>query len=222
MSLYFSVLFFSFLFPFALSFDKKVAFYKSWKYLFPAISIVALLFIVWDFVFTHYGFWGFTDKYLNGIFLFNLPLEEVLFFIIIPYCCLLIYEVVKSYLPNLKFKQVTKYFSMFTVVSGVFLSLFFADNSYTFSACILSVLLTIFSFRYQLNFPFFVLSFIISIIPFIVVNGILTGIVTPEPIVWYSESEIIGLRIFTIPLEDFYYSYSLLLSVAILYERFKR
>ena len=222
MSLYFSVLFFSFLFPFALSFDKKVAFYKSWKYLFSAISIVALLFIVWDFVFTHYGFWGFTDKYLNGIFLFNLPLEEVLFFIIIPYCCIFIYEVVKSYLPNLKFKLITKYFSLFTVVSGVFLSLFFADNSYTFSACILSVLLTIFSFRYQPNFPFFVLSFIISIIPFIVVNGILTGIVTPEPIVWYSESEIIGLRVFTIPLEDFYYSYSLLLSVAILYERFKR
>ena len=221
MSLYFSVLFFSFLFPFALSFDKKVAFYKSWKYLFSAISVVAIVFIVWDFFFTHYGFWGFTDKYLNGIFLFNLPLEEILFFIVIPYCCLFIYEVVKSYFPNLKFKQVTKYFSLFIVVSGVCLSLLFPDNSYTFSACLLSVLLTIFSFRYQPNFPFFVLSFIISIIPFIIVNGILTGIVTPEPIVWYNESEIIGLRISTIPLEDFYYSYSLLLSVAILYERFK-
>ena len=79
MSLYFSVLFFSFLFPFALSFDKKVAFYKSWKYLFSAISIVALLFIVWDFVFTHYGFWGFTDKYPKWNFSFNLPLEEVCF-----------------------------------------------------------------------------------------------------------------------------------------------
>ena len=222
MSLYFSILFFSFLFPFALSFDKKVSFYKYWKYLFPSIGIVATVFVVWDFIFTHYAFWGFTDKYLNGFFLFNLPIEEVLFFIIIPYCCLFIYEVVKSYFPNLKFKQVTKYFSLFVVVSGVCLSLFFADNSYTFSACLLSVLLTVFSFRYQPNFPFFMLSFIISIIPFIIVNGILTGIVTPEPIVWYSESEIIGLRIFTIPLEDFYYSYSLLLSVAILYERFKR
>ena len=222
MSLYFLILFFSFLFPFALSFDKKVAFYKSWRYLFPSIGVVAFVFIVWDFIFTHYGFWGFNDKYLNGIFLFNLPLEEILFFIIIPYCCLFIYEVVKSYFPNLKLKQTTKFFSLFAVVSGVFLSLFFADNSYTISACILTVLLTIFSFRYQPNFSFFVISFIISIIPFVVVNGILTGVATPEPIVWYSESEIIGLRLFTIPLEDFYYSYSLLLSVAIFYERFKR
>ena len=222
MSLYFSVLFFSFLFPFALSFDKKVSFYKYWKYLFPSIGIVATIFVVWDFIFTHYAFWGFTDKYLNGFFLFNLPIEEVLFFIVIPYCCIFIYEVVKSYFSNLKFSLLTKFFSLFIVVSGALLSLLYADNSYTFSACLFSVLLSIFSYRYQPYFSFFVVSYIISIIPFLIVNGILTGVVTPDPIVWYSESEIIGLRVFTIPLEDFYYSYSLLLSVAILYERFKR
>ena len=221
MSAYFYVLLGSIVFPFLLSFDKKISFYKKWKFLFPAIFLVAIVFIAWDVYFVKNGVWGFNKAYLSGLYVFNLPIEEVLFFVIIPYCCLFIYEVVKGYFPNTNFKKTATYFSFFFGSIAVFLALFFLENSYTLSACSLAAILTLYAFKYFKNFSFFVPSYIISIFPFFLVNGVLTGMTTTKPIVWYSEMEIIGLRILTIPIEDFFYGYSLLLGVAILYEKTK-
>ena len=69
---YFIILAASLAGPLALSFDKKVAFYKNWKYLFPAMVIPALLYIAWDIYFTSKGVWSFNDRYITGIKLVNL------------------------------------------------------------------------------------------------------------------------------------------------------
>jgi lycopene cyclase domain-containing protein len=82
---YFLILAASLAGPLALSFDKKVAFYKNWKYVFPAMIIPALLYIAWDVYFTEIGVWSFNEGYISGIKLIKLPLEEVLFFFIVPY-----------------------------------------------------------------------------------------------------------------------------------------
>ncbi|MDG1841074.1 MAG: lycopene cyclase domain-containing protein [Crocinitomicaceae bacterium] len=219
MSAYFYVLISSIVFPFFLSFDKKISFYKKWKFLFPSIFLVAIVFIAWDIYFVKNGVWGFNKAYLSGLYVFNLPIEEVLFFVIIPYCCMFIYEVVKGYFPEINFKKLTDFFSLLFVVLGVFMACFFMEKVYTLTACSLAVLLTIYSYKNYKNFSFFVPSYLISLFPFILVNGVLTGIATSSPIVWYSEMEIIGLRVLTIPIEDFFYSYSMLLSVAILSEK---
>ena len=102
---YFLILAASLAGPLALSFDKKVAFYKNWKYLFPAMIIPAMLYIVWDIYFTSKGVWSFNPAYITGIKLYNLPLEEVLFFFIVPYCCLFIYACIRAYFPNLVNKK---------------------------------------------------------------------------------------------------------------------
>ena len=220
MSAYFYVLLASISFPLFLSFDKKISFYKKWKFLFPAIFLVAIVFIAWDIYFVKNGVWGFNNDYLSEVYVFNLPIEEVLFFVIIPYCCMFIYEVVKGYFPESNFKNLVKFFSLLFVVSGVFMACFFMEKIYTLTACSLAVLLTVFSYKYYECFSFFVPSYLISLFPFLLVNGVLTGIATSSPIVWYSEMEIIGFRVFTIPIEDFFYGYSLLLGVAILFEKF--
>ena len=56
----------------------------------------------------------------------------------------------------------------------------------------------------------FMFTYIIALIPFIIVNGILTGGITPEPIVWYNNEENFGIRFLTIPIEDFIYNLLLL------------
>jgi len=223
MSLYFWILIFAFAGPFFLSFDQKVGYYKKWKYLLPAILSVALVFIIWDEYFTKKEIWGFTPAYIQEIYLGHLPLEEVLFFIIVPYNCVFIYEVLNAYFPSTTLSKLTKFFAFFFVLSGFVLSTWFLDNWYTSVACGASAILTVgLYFIFKVSwYERFAFAYLVALIPFLIVNGILTGMVTENPVVWYNESHIIGIRIGTIPFEDLYYNYCLFLPIIGLYEGIK-
>ena len=99
MSLYLAVELSSLAIPLAFSFDRKVAYYRMWPYLLPAIFINAIIFIGLDIYFTSTGTWGFNPDYHSSVVIAGLPLEEVLFFFIIPYCSLFIHYVFIAYLP---------------------------------------------------------------------------------------------------------------------------
>ena len=57
----------------------------------------------------------------------------------------------------------------------------------------------------------FYCTFLVILIPFIIVNAILTGSFIDEPVVWYNSQQILGIRFLTIPIEDFSYAFSLIL-----------
>ena len=57
----------------------------------------------------------------------------------------------------------------------------------------------------------FMLTYLIALIPFLIVNSILTGSFTEEPVVWYNDTHNFGIRLGTIPLEDTVYNLLLLL-----------
>src|SRR5690606_28541330 len=67
----------------------------------------------------------------------------------------------------------------------------------------------------------FYLMFIIITIPFALVNGVLTGSFLDRVIVWYNPEDIIGLRVLTIPIEDFFYSFGMLLTTTAVYEKLR-
>jgi lycopene cyclase domain-containing protein len=58
---------------------------------------------------------------------------------------------------------------------------------------------------------YFWLAYFVHLIPFLIINGVLTGIATDKPVVWYNDNENIGVRIFTIPVEDTIYALTCLL-----------
>jgi lycopene cyclase domain-containing protein len=62
---------------------------------------------------------------------------------------------------------------------------------------------------------YFYFAYIIHIIPFLIVNGILTAM----PIVIYNNLENLGVRIYTIPIEDTAYSMLLLLMNILIFEK---
>ena len=222
MSLYLLLMIFSFGSCFVLSFDRKVAFYKNIRFLAPAIVIVAIPFLIWDQIFTDYGVWGFNEAYLQGFYIAKLPIEEVLFFFFIPYCCLFIYEVLIAYYPNASLHRLTMAFSIFLVLSGVLMALTHLNQWYTLSACSLTVLIIIFVMKQKyIWYPRAIFAFVVALIPFFVVNGILTGLATEEPIVWYNDSHNMGIRLFTIPLEDVFYNFSLLIPIIGIYHFLK-
>ena len=222
MSLYLTLMLVSFGSCLALSFDQKVAFFKNIKFIIPAVITVAIPFLIWDQIFTEKGIWGFNEQYLQGLYLGKLPLEEVLFFFFIPYCCLFIYEVLNAYFPNASLHKLTMFFSIFMVLSGIMMALINMNQWYTFTACTLSSLIVVFAMKQKfIWYPRAIFAFVVALIPFFIVNGILTGVATNEPIVWYNDAHNTGIRLLTIPLEDVYYNFSLLIPIIGIYHFLK-
>ncbi len=221
--LYFLLDIASFSIPFLFSFHPKLKFYKLWKYFFPATFIMMAFFVSWDIIFTQHGFWGFNEKYLSEIKLANLPLEEWLFFICIPYACLFTIYAFKNLLPKFSFSNETTavvYLSLQTILIATLL--YFYDRWYTAINFGYAIVLMALVFNYKreaLNIFFPV--FLILLVPFFIVNGFLTGSWIHEQVVWYNDSENLGIRIGTVPIEDSIYALSMLLTVYVLMEKFK-
>jgi len=208
--------------PLLLSFDKKVAYYKRWHFLFPSILIMASIFIVWDIAFTKLGIWGFNERYLIGLNMINLPLEEWLFFIIIPYASVFIYDCIKYYLPDL---DVSNLGNIIAVLLGIFLAVLAILNlgkHYTYITFIsLSLMLLMLAIRKSDFLGRFFISYLIVLLPFFFVNGILTGSWIKEPVVWYNDNFNLELRFGTIPVEDIFYGMLLILGNVAFYEYFQ-
>ncbi len=220
--LYWYVHIFSFVPVFLLSFDKRVHYYKSWKKLFPAIIIIAIPFIVWDIIFTEWRVWGFNEAYHQEFTIFGLPLEEVLFFIIIPFSSLFIYECLQYYYPRDILASLDKIISY--GIGGLLILIGFInwDLMYTSTTFLLTGGFMIFHYGYLKNTyrTKFYFSYLIVWIPFLLVDGVLTGGYSAEPIVIYHLEEFMNIRITSVPLEDSIYGLLLLMLNMSLYKEF--
>ena len=206
--------------PIALSFDKKVAFYKNLKYILPAILVTAVIFWIWDVRFTASEVWSFNPKYTIGFSIIGMPIEEWLFFIVIPYCCMFIYEVLKFYLDKYEYANFFRAFSLFLVVVFALVSFFFLEQDYTFITFMFSAIYlgyTIFRNKFQPHLTKFYFSYLVSLVPFLIVNGLLTSL----PVVEYNSAHILNIRIINIPIEDFSYLFLMHLMATTIYERLK-
>ena len=171
------------------------------------------VFIPWDVIFTINGVWGFNSDYFLGFEIFSLPLEEWLFFICIPFACVFTHYALLLYFPNLKLNKVaTKAISISLVLILFILALANYDKWYTLVNFSLAIPLTWLVYKYnpQLLQHFF-LTFLVMLIPFFIVNGVLTGSWIDNQVVWYNDAENLGIRMGTIPFEDSIYAYSMIL-----------
>ena len=224
MSIYFILLISTIGLPFMLSFDKKLQFYKQWPYLLPSICIVGAVYLLWDIYFTKLGVWGFNPLHHSGILLLNLPLEEWLFFLIVPYASIFLHESIVLYFPDLKLSHAaTNVLTISLIVITAIVALFHLNQIYTlYISCLLVIGLLLSLIEQSEVISHLYLTFIVILIPFIVVNGILTGTFMEEEVVWYNKNEQLGIRLLTIPIEDFGYGFSLILFNLMLTDKLKR
>jgi lycopene cyclase domain-containing protein len=197
---YLLINFLTIFFPIILSFDKRVQFFKSWKFIVPGLFITGLLFII-------------------GVYMFNLPLEEILFFVTVPFACVFVYECLNYYVKKDILKDYSSYITYILIILSALMLWQYYDRVYTlitFGLLALVLLLAEFILKSSILSRFY-LAYLVSLFPFYIVNGILTSI----PIVMYNDVENMALRVGTIPLEDHFYSMSMLLINILLFEYFR-
>lgn len=206
----------------SLSFDRRVHFYTYWKFLFPALLIVAVFFWIWDIFKTAVGVWGFNPNYYTGLLL-NLPIEEWLFFFTFPFASTFIYECLNAYFPKDRLTFVEPYLTPFLIGMFFLVGIIYWTHAYTATTFLLCGGFWLFHYwfapaKYRNRFY---ISLLIGYIPFVLVNSVLTGAFTDQPVVLYNQEEYLGLRFFSIPLDDFAYNFLLQAMVITFYEFFK-
>jgi lycopene cyclase domain-containing protein len=214
---------FTFFPVFALSFDRNVHYYQKWKALMPAIAIVGGLFIVWDVFFTAQGVWGFNERYFAGWRVFHLPVEEWLFFLTVPFACVFIYECLNFYVKQDVLAKVEPILTPLMAAGFLLVGFLFWGHLYTSTTFLLTGGFVLYHWlfvegRYRSRFY---LSYIVALIPFLIVNGVLTGGYTQEPVVIYNPEEYLGIRVTSVPLDDSVYGFLLIFGVVTLFERWR-
>ena len=222
--LYGYLLAFTGVFPLIFGFIPKLKFYRQFGRVLLANLPVTIFFILWDVYFTQKGVWGFSAIYTSGARFFGLPWEECLFFIIIPSACTFIYWSLNSIIPREPFGRIEQAISIIIILFLVGIGLWKWEHIYTSTATLLSAFFLLFHLLFirQGYRGRFYLAYLVSCIPFLLVNGVLTGGFTESPVVMYNPGEYFGLRIGTVPVDDFAYSFLMLFANITLFEAFAK
>ena len=204
----------SILVPFLVSFHPRLKFYKKWPSFFIGVIITSVVFIIWDVFFLRMGIWGFNPDYYLGYTFFGLPMEEWMFFLFIPYACIFMHYSLLELFPKFSYnqkrsKQITVLLLCYFTVSLILnYNKWYPLVNYTLA---IALLLLVYTSNKNLLRTYYK-TFVIMLIPFILVNGVLTGTGINDQVVWYNNLENCGVRFFTIPIEDATYAFTMILS----------
>ncbi len=192
-------------------------FSMKWQGLLAGFGVVSLPFIIWDIIATDNGHWAFNEEFILGPKLFGLPIEEILFFFLVPVVMLIVWYLVR-------FRVKERYIDTTMFYRPVLVFLFFSSlltihRPYTF---IVTAAATLFWFvagktDFMNSYRFIVFQFWLVLL-FFISNTLLTW----PPVVTYTDGAIMGLRIGTIPIEDFLYNFVLINGFILAYMKTER
>lgn len=186
------------------------------------ISIVstASAFLIWDHFATGL-FWVFNERFITGIKITNLPIEEILFFITVPFACLLLHvNVIKREKAAVR-KTFIVYLTL--MLTALLLGAYFLYYSLLYTGSVLLALSAIlFTDGFILKTRLLLIKkYYIFLSMLFALTFIFNYYLTARPVLIYNPEFNSGLRILTIPIEDFIYSFILMLMTTSIYEYFK-
>ena len=206
--------------PVASQFTRQIKSVSHWRLKLCVSVIVMIPYVIWDAIVTG-SHWQFNAAYTLDFRLFGLPIEEWLFFITVPFGCLLVWETLPQADRWLaRFKPLRYVRSVLYVALPVGIWVFSTGKQYTglVLCCFGLVGLVDMLLKTDLFLrpkTYFYLAIVFGLI--LVFNGYLTA----RPVVMYGEAYQVGYRIWTIPVEDFGYGFTLMLFNTMLYEKLK-
>lgn len=194
--------------PLLFSFERKIRFYRRLPSVGVSVLVVGTAYLIWDAAATARGHWGFNPEHVLGIRIAGLPVEEILFFVTVPYACLFLYETIRVYIREYSF-PLSGWFQRSIAIVCIIAAVYFSHQPYTQTVFIFTGLFFILSSMLDLQMlrsNIFWFYIVLTYLPFFIVNYTLTSI----PVVTYGDFAFSGIRFTTIPIEDFLYSFSLL------------
>ena len=205
--------------PLVMSFEPQIRFVRSWRHAWPAIILVAVPYLIWDALVTGRHWW-FNPQFTFAPRIFGLPLEECLFFGTVPFAALFMWETIKFYFPHRKnfFGHILRTLLLLGTPLGIFL--FLIGKEYTGLMLLALSCSAIFDMALRTEL-FMQTRLVLYLLSLALVTFVFNGYLTARPVVLYNEQYQLGVRVGTIPLEDFGYGFSLVLLVTIIYEKFK-
>ena len=205
-----SCIFLGLLFATDLSRKRKVNI--NWFALFMSYLLISIPFVIWDVIATARGHWSFDSFYITDNYIFNLPVEEFLFFFTVPFLIISSFEWLKS-----KFSPDKLNLSYIELSILLILSTYLLLNGGEYSLlAVVSSLLTFYITRPLVNKygAVFYLLVLLTYAFFIFGNSMLTS----PPVVSYGEEFVSGYRFLSIPIEDFLYNYALIFMSIFVYD----
>jgi lycopene cyclase domain-containing protein len=116
-----------------------------------SIGVTGFIFIIWDYIATYRGHWDFSPQKTLGINIDTLPIEEIIFFFVVGFSMLFVYDALKLLVEE---KSVDLKIAYRLTALIVFLaSILYFSNEYTFFVMLMSsfvLFLTIFSSLYSI------------------------------------------------------------------------
>ncbi|AHC13825.1 lycopene cyclase domain-containing protein [Salinispira pacifica] len=206
----------SFAGPFAMSFDRKVHYISYLPPLLIATLAVGALYIAWDVMVTSRGHWQFNDEFVGSTRLFHLPVGEWLFFLLIPYPSVFIYEVILAYFGTSPARPELAWIQFVLAAGFIIPAYIWRKQGYTLLAMLsasLYFLVSGFLTPGVIAASGYLWSMLLIFLAFVVVNGIYTAL----PTIRYNPKAIFGVKFIQIPVEDFFYNLSYIGLILTLY-----
>ncbi len=206
--------------PVVSQFSRRIRHVSRWRLKLLVNGIVMIPYIIWDAIVAG-SHWWFNEAYTLGFRLLGLPIGEWLFFITVPFGCLLVWETLPhtdNWLTRLRALRYVRAILYAALPAGIWV--FSTGKQYTglviFCFGLVGLADTLLDVDLLLRPKTYLYLAIVS--GFILVfNGYLTA----RPVVVYGEAYQMGYRIWTIPIEDFGYGFTLMFFNTMLYEKLK-
>ena len=195
--------------------SRDFGYFRQWSL---PILAASLVFVSWDMAFTRMGIWGFNQEFTGAMRIGGLPVEEWVWFPVIGFCSLYIHYLLRPLALNLRIWGTFRWgWLLFNLLA---IGLFYGRLYTAFAAW--SVLLV--SWLGQRDgrgeeSVRFMRSFAVILIPMVLFDGLLTGLFTGKAVVIYNPAEFSGIRLVSIPMEDFMFGYSFLQLATLLKHR---
>jgi lycopene cyclase domain-containing protein len=200
----------------ALSFTGKVPFYKEVKYFLPAILIPSLLFLPWNYFFSAWKVWYFSEGALMGPTAIGFPVEDQLFLFTLPLLTLFIHHMVKTRMPEVRKRAWPVFVTSLLLLLTLVLAVMFRKLLYTATVSLFCAFLLAFRLWVIPRKPMgaFYVSFAICVVPVFLIYVVLCNM----QVLNYDSSLTLGINLLGVPTENLLYYLSMALMNIGLYD----